>query len=80
MLLAATASWALGIPPPPTGEDYLLDDAGLVSASDEARLRSLQRQSLAQYNTPLVVVRISKVSDYGESSVEALARRWFDAW
>lgn len=80
VLLAATASWALGIPAPPAGEDYLLDDAGLVSASDEAHLRALQQQALTQYNSPLVVVTISKVSDYGEPSVEALARRWFDAW
>ncbi|MEW5740569.1 MAG: TPM domain-containing protein [Myxococcota bacterium] len=79
-VLLALPAWALEIPPPPAGEDYLWDDAGLVSAADELQLKSLQRTSLDTYNSPIVVVTISRVSDYGEASVEALATRWFNAW
>jgi uncharacterized protein len=82
VLVLATA-WpaaAASIPPVPRGEDYLYDDAGLVSGDDEGRLRELQRQSLAQFNSPLVVVTISRLSDYSASSIESLALQWFNAW
>lgn len=79
-LFTASVAAAGGIPPPPDGEDYLLDEAGLVGTADEAKLRALQETALRSYNSPLVVVTISKVSDYGEPSVEALATRWFNAW
>ena len=74
------AAGAASIPPAPSGEDYLQDTAGLINGADETRLRALQETSLRQYNSPLVVVTIARVADYGESSIEALATRWFDAW
>jgi len=79
-LLLSAAAGAAGIPPTPAGDDYLLDQAGLISSSDENHLRALQQTSLTQYNSPLVVVTISRVSDFGEQSVDALATRWFNAW
>ena len=79
-LLLSAAAGAAGIPPTPAGDDYLLDQAGLIGPVDETRLRSLQQSALEQYNSPLVVVTISRVTDFGESSVEALATRWFNAW
>lgn len=79
-LLLSTAAGAAGIPPPPTGEDWLLDQSGLLGPSDEAQLRALQQTALRQYNSPLVVVTIPRLSDFGESSVEALATRWFNEW
>lgn len=80
VLLLALPAWAKDIPPAPAGEVYTLDEAGLVSSSDELHLSSLQRTALDTYNTPIVVVTISRVSDYGEASVEALATRWFNTW
>lgn len=79
-LFALLLSTAAGIPPPPTGEDYLLDQSGLINPADETHLRALQQTALRQYNSPLVVVTIPRVSDFGESSVEALATRWFNEW
>lgn len=80
VVLLSAAAGAAGIPPPPTGDDSLLDQAGLIGSSEETHLRALQQTALAQYNSPLVVVTISRASDFGESSVEALATRWFNAW
>jgi uncharacterized protein len=79
-LLLSTVAGAAGIPPTPTGDDYLLDQAGLIGSADETHLRALQQSALQQYNSPLVVVTISRVSDFGEPNVEALATRWFNAW
>ena len=79
-LVAATVAHARDIPPTPRWESYTWDDAGLLGASEEDRLGGLQLDALNRYNSPLVVVTIDSMSEYGETSIETLARRWFDRW
>ena len=79
LLLGAVAA-AEPIPPRPTTDQFLWDYAGLIVRSDEAAIAGLQTDAFNRYNSPLVVVTIGRAADYGEPTVEALARRWFDTW
>ena len=80
VIVASSLAHAREIPPAPRWESYTWDDAGLIGSADESRLHGLQLDALNRYNSPLVVVTIGSMSEYGESSIETLARRWFDQW
>lgn len=80
VLVASTLAHARDIPPAPRWESYTYDQAMLIAPSDESRLNGLQLDALNRYNSPLVVVTIDSMAEYGESSIESLARRWFDSW
>jgi len=77
--LFAAAAFARDLPPAPkTG--LIWDDAKLLAPEDAARVAQLQDEALRASNTPVVVATIARVSDYDESRIETLARRWFDRW
>lgn len=81
LVLSATAGHALGIPPPPAAEQYILDTAGLLSSADAMTIAALQHDALERFNTPIVVVTIARARDYGgDNDVDALAKRWFNTW
>jgi uncharacterized protein len=75
--LAATAV-ARDIPPHPT-TGLTLDGESLLSADDAAEIARVQADALAK-GKPIAVATIATVRDYGEYSIDALGRRWFDAW
>ena len=80
VLLVAALAWGNEIPLRPMGDEYTLDQAGLLTREDELAVAGYQLEALRQYNSPIVVVTVARVSDYGETSVEALATRWFNQW
>lgn len=80
VVLAAALAWGGEIPLRPTGDEYTLDQAGLLTRDDEVAVAGYQLEALRQYNSPIVVVTVSRAADYGEASVEALATRWFNQW
>lgn len=79
-LLIAGAGWSREIPPPPPGDDYIFDEAGLLHRQDQASVHIAQIEALRQYNSPIVVVTISSASEYGAANVDELATRWFNQW
>lgn len=70
------------IPPTPPAGDFLHDLAGLLTAEEQALLRSQQQQVFQQAQVPIVVVTVANMSQYvpGNTSIEAFARLWFNAW
>ncbi|MGV3621862.1 MAG: TPM domain-containing protein [Archangium sp.] len=80
VLLAAGLTAAKTIPPVPADDDALFDDARLLSDAEADTLRAIQAQSLDLYNTPIVVVTVQRLSDYGANTIEELATRWFNTW
>jgi uncharacterized protein len=88
-ILAATASPVsaaqlrpAGIPPPPASQDFVSDFARLLSPDAKTRIAAAQKTAFETHNTPIVVVTIRRMSDYGMTgvSIEDFARQWFDHW
>jgi len=73
---------AAGIPPVPIDRDLISDFASLLPPEAKAQIRAAQRKAFESNNTPIVVVTIRRMSDYGGAgmSIEEFARRWFDQW
>lgn len=78
--VVAGLSFAAAIPPVPRDDDTLFDAAHLLSERDADEVRAIQERSLERYGTPIVVVTVQRVGDYGSNDVQDLATRWFNAW
>lgn len=79
LALAAPAT-ARPIPDPPSGEVYVLDLADLLPDGDRQRVQDMSREALERYNSPIAVVTITRMSDYGGRNIERFATRWFNEW
>jgi uncharacterized protein len=78
--LTASVHASTPIPPFPKNEVYVHDYADLLPSGDEAEVQKLCKEALERYNSPIVVVTITRFGDYGSSSVEGLATHWFNEW
>ncbi len=63
-------------------QDFIADTADLITAEDEAKIRATCTTLLAQQHTPLIVVTINSMGDYGARNwpIERYAMNLFDEW
>jgi len=81
-MAAFTQSAFAAIPPQPEAREFFHDLAGIINADDTQTITNLQQEVFRQVGVPIVVVTVSRMSEYDPESpsVESFARRWFDAW
>lgn len=79
-LLFVSSGAAEPIPPAPQGDDFVHDLANLLDRETEDFVQDLAEDAYRSLNSPIVVVTISRMRDYGSSSIEGLATRWFNEW
>ncbi|MCB2154564.1 TPM domain-containing protein [bacterium] len=84
LLLALLAVPVLGgrIPDPGPQVGTVYDYADVLDADTEARVEEVQHQALEKYNTPIVVVTIPSIADYGfeDETIEYVSHRWIRDW
>ena len=83
LLLSALPAYAAPeIPPQPGPREFLQDYANVVKPQHAHSIRELQKTGFEQDDTPIVVVTIQSMWEYGQrgSSMEALAEKWFNKW
>lgn len=70
------------IPFAPAPQTLLADFEEILGDEAVKRVSDLQKVALDIHGTPIVVVSISKMSDFGYSgtSIESFARNWFQKW
>ena len=72
----------LNIPDRPKNDYPIADYAELLDEEQEKRLAEIQLKSYTEHDTPLVVVTIKRMSDYGprDWSIERFGFTWFNKW
>ena len=87
LILAASTPLLTGadIPPSPADEfgngDFIHDFAGLLTPAEMDQIRPHQQTAMEQHNTPIVVVTVRRMADYGhDGDIASLAKLWFNAW
>jgi len=81
--LAVTLSAsAADIPPLPADRNFVQDYADVITPEVEARVGAFQKECFEQFNTPIVVVTIRSMGEYGGQgdSIERFALAWFNRW
>jgi len=71
-----------GIPPVPGPGEHLQDYAGVINPEHKETIRRLQKVSFEQYVTPIVVVTIHSMGDYGPGDlpIKRFGAKWFNKW
>src|SRR5687767_10108607 len=66
----------------PGARDFILDKASLISDADEKRIRALCDKLLTDKATPILVVTIESMAEYGASGmrIETFAMLLFNQW
>ncbi|MBT4864238.1 MAG: TPM domain-containing protein [Planctomycetaceae bacterium] len=84
LALAPRLAIAASIPPVPAekGEGFFIQDyAGVIDESVRKQIAGHQQAAFENHDTPIIVVTISRMSQYGHSgSIEKLATEWFNVW
>ncbi len=67
---------------PPGDREFILDNADMISAEDEAKIKQIADQLLTDKAVPIVVVTIDSMAQYGGAGmrIETFARLLFDQW
>lgn len=67
---------------PPGPREFILDKAHLLTEEDATKIREICDQLLTQKGTPIVVVTIESMADYGGAGlrIETFATLLFDQW
>ena len=70
------------VPEPPADDYPIADYAELLSEEQEKELHQVQLASWKKHDTPIVVVTIQSMREYGPSdwSIERFAYTWFNKW
>lgn len=70
------------IPRRPAPGDFLHDLAGVISESDQEKIRQLQQETFQSIQVPIVVVTLNRMDPYfpGVPNIETLATTWFNRW
>jgi uncharacterized protein len=70
------------LPDAPGPTAFILDEARLLGQPARERIAHLEREAYDEHDTPIVVVTIVSMADYGATgaSIEQFARAWFDHW
>ena len=79
-LLVAALLGAQTFPVRPGPRDFILDEANLIDAGDEAEIRAVCDKLLRETQTPIVVVTIPSLAKYRGKDIESYARALFDSW
>lgn len=81
-IASGSAAAAYRLPNPPGPTDLIFDKAGLLGKPARERITHLQREAFTQHDTPIVVVTVVSMADYGAggASIEQFARAWFNHW
>lgn len=82
VVLAMPAGAALDLPPVPADENFLQDYAAMLPQETRQSIGRLQREAFEQHRTPIIVVTITSMGNYGGGgySIERFAHEWFDNW
>lgn len=73
---------ALELPGIPADRGFIQDYAGVLSPDVGGRVENTLREAFRTYDTPIVVVTINRMADYGGAgfSIEDFAYEWFNHW
>ena len=79
---SVSLAFASGIPPLPEDRNFIQDYADILSPAAESQIGVLQKESFEKANTPIVVVTIRSMGEYGGQGVpiERFAMEWFNRW
>jgi uncharacterized protein len=82
ILSTAIAGAALKLPPIPSDHNFVQDGAALLPESAEQEIGLYQERAFRDHQTPIIVVTIPSMADYGGSgySIERFAAEWFNHW
>ena len=86
LLLEGPASAEIRIPPTPAQDghgDFIQDYAGVINdGSDIDRIGEAQRIAFEEYDTPIIVVVVTRMASYGhhQPHIEPFATQWFNQW
>ncbi len=80
--VTAWAGTELRLPSVPVDGEFVHDHAGILGPEVRRQLGALQYRAFHSHDTPLVVVTIDSMHEYGgaDHSIERFARAWFDHW
>lgn len=71
------------IPLQPPGErEFIVDNGEIITPEDEEKIRAIADKLLTDKATPIIVVTISSIANYGQSGmrIETFATLLFDQW
>lgn len=73
---------ALELPPIPEDENFVQDLAAMLPRDAETAIGRLQKEAFESHQTPIVVVTIESMAEYGGAgySIERFAAEWFNHW
>lgn len=77
VLLSPSCRAAWPVPPPPTQDIYLVDDAGMVEPGDRQKILTMGRDLDHATKAQVVVVTMTTLED---ESIESYANRLFRSW
>ena len=86
LFLEGPASAEIRIPPTPAQDghgDFIQDYAGVINdGSDIDRIGEAQRIAFEEYDTPIIVVVVTRMASYGhhQPHIEPFATQWFNQW
>lgn len=66
----------------PGDREFIRDEAGLIDAADQEKIRATCDKLLTEERVPIIVVTIKSLAEYGAAglSIDAYARSLFDTW
>lgn len=72
----------LDLPDIPEDKNFVQDYAELLDGETESRIGSLQKTAFQEHDTPIIVVTIGSMAEYGGAgySIERFAAAWFNHW
>jgi len=76
------AQESLQLPGIPADGHFIQDYAGILTAEVRREVGLVQEEAFRTYGTPIVVVTIRSMGEYGahDMEIERFAARWFDHW
>ena len=82
LFCSVSLAFASDIPPLPEDRNFIQDYADILSPAAETQIGVLQKEAFEKANTPILVVTIRSMGEYGGQgmSIERFAMEWFNRW
>ena len=65
----------------PDEKTFVIDNAGLISKADAAKINEIGTKLLADTHVHLLILTVKSMSDYGNmNNIEAFAKKFLDDW
>ena len=82
LLSSAAFAQELTYPPKPAERGFIVDEAGLISAGDAAKIKELCDKLLTDKKVPIIVVTIPSMAKYGAAGwdIVTYAQNLFNNW